>query len=1042
MATFDQFISSLANEFGEQGKGKPFETFCKWFLENDPEWSRIIDKVWLWDDYPNKWQRQDLGTDLVFRDNEGLIWAVQAKCYGEHRTTTKGDMNSFLADTGRKEVDRRLWLQTTNKIEAKAEKTLKGQDKLTTVFMLNDFRDAQIDYPACFADLYKAKVKDKPKPDPHQIKAIEDVTAGLRSSERGQMIMACGTGKTFTTLWIKEALEAHTTLVLLPSLSLLSQTMREWAWAGNTDFDILNVCSDKSVGKKTEDMDPADAPFPVTSDVEEIAEFLKQPNPKVVFCTYQSSDLIAHAQLYDDIPTFDLAIADEAHRCAGKADAGFATILDGYKIRASKRLFTTATPRVSGSSTKDVGNLRGVNTIGMDDEAAFGPVIHKLTFGQAIYYEPEPLLNDYQVIIVGVDEPMVREWIENYEIVSTDPDNQTDARTLAAKIGLLKAVKDYDLKRVISFHSRVAGAKQFSDELVDVANLIEPANRPEGTFLSDYVSGEMKAGDRKEKIDRLKVLEGYDRGILTNARCLAEGVDVPSLDGVAFIDPKGSQVEIIQAVGRAIRKVRGAKVQKKGTIVLPVFIEDGDDHEASIEASNFKPVWDVLKALRDHDEVLADTLDQYRTNMAKNVSQNRESISDKIIFDLPMSVDAEFSAALRTVLVEASTASWEFWFGLLEQYVADIGHAAVPSKYITLCEVGYQLGVWCDTQRVHFQKGTLSKPRFEKLAQLLNVGWTWSLKDTQREYNVRRLRDFYLREHHSFVKERHKEPDGFALGARVKSLIQAYEAGTLENRLIRQLEDDLEFKWDASKFWWLAQYAALRRWARKNQSTRPPANTFVKVRLSKNHYEERDINLFRARCITSFRYWEVSETQPNSKRKIPPRRLSKREIAALEKIPNWSWEEQPSVEVIFLECLNKFLVQYAIRDLKSSTEFEGVKLGNKLTKVKAKYRRGALNQDVINELNSRGISLDPFKDKWKYKLKLVQMYLSSSDKKYIRQDTVYEGERIGAWVSTQRTNYKSGKLPPNKTKQLEDLPNWSWDASDQAAHKASNGPLK
>ena len=669
---------SLEHEFGEQGKGKPFEVFCKWFLENDPEWSRSIDKVWLWDEYPNKWQRQDLGTDLVFRDNEGLIWAVQAKCYGEHITTTKGDMNSFLADTGRKEVDRRLWLQTTNKMEAKADKTHKGQDKLTTIFTLNDFRDAQIDYPASFADLYEAKVKDKPKPDPHQIKAIEDVTAGLQSSDRGQMIMACGTGKTFTTLWIKEALEAHTTLVLLPSLSLLSQTMREWAWAGNTDFDILNVCSDKSVGKKTEDMDPADAPFRVTSEVDEIAAFLKQPNPKVVFCTYQSSDLIAQAQLDDAIPTFDLAIADEAHRCAGKADAGFATILDAGKIRASKRLFTTATPRYFGKAIKDEANARDLAVVGMDNEAVFGPVVHKLTFGQAIKQE---LLTDYQVVIVGVDEPMVRRWIENYEIVSTDPDNQTDARTLAAKIGLLKAVKDYDLKRIISFHSRVAGAKQFSDELVDVANLIEPANRPEGTFLSDYVSGEMKAGDRKEKIDRLKVLEGYDRGILTNARCLAEGVDVPSLDGVAFIDPKGSQVEIIQAVGRAIRKVRGAALQKKGTIVLPVFIEDGDDQETSIEASNFKPVWDVLKALRAHDEVLADTLDEYRTSMAKNASQSHERISDKIIFDMPVSVDVEFASALRTVLVEASTASWEFWFGLLEQFKDTTGHCRVPQRY-------------------------------------------------------------------------------------------------------------------------------------------------------------------------------------------------------------------------------------------------------------------------------------------------------------------------------------------------------------------------
>ena len=145
MATVDEFLRSLRDEFGEQLAGKKFEVFCKWFLENDPEWSKRIDKVWLWDDYPDKWQRQDLGTDLVFLDKEGLIWAVQAKCYSEHRSTTKGHMNSFLADTGRKEVDKRLWLQTTNKVEATAEKTLKGQDKAVTVLKLKDFRDAQID---------------------------------------------------------------------------------------------------------------------------------------------------------------------------------------------------------------------------------------------------------------------------------------------------------------------------------------------------------------------------------------------------------------------------------------------------------------------------------------------------------------------------------------------------------------------------------------------------------------------------------------------------------------------------------------------------------------------------------------------------------------------------------------------------------------------------------------------------------------------------------------------------------------------------------
>jgi predicted helicase len=811
LASFDQFITSLREEFGEQGAGKKFEVFCKWFLENDPEWSKTVENVWLWDEYPNKWQRQDLGTDLVFRDKDGLIWAVQAKCYSEHRSTTKGDMNSFLADTGRPEVNRRLWLQTTNKIEAKAEKTYKGQDKLVTVVNLNDFRSAQVVYPSSYANLYKAKVKEKPKPDTHQIEAIKAVRSKLKSLDRGQMIMACGTGKTFTTLWIKEALKAQTTLVLLPSLSLLSQTMREWAWAGNTDFEILNVCSDQSVGKQNvEDMKTSDAPFPVTSEIPKIVRFLKKSGPRVLFCTYQSSELIAEAQLDPKVSAFELAVADEAHRCAGKADAGFATILDGDKIRANKRLFTTATPRYFGKAIKDAAKARDLAVVGMDNEEVFGPVVHKLSFGEAIQRD---LLTDYQVVIVGVDEPTVKQWIENYEIVATNPDEHTDARTLAAKIGLIKAVKDYDLKRVISFHSRVQGAQKFSEELVDVVNLVEPANRPEGTFLSDYVSGKMKAGDRKEKIDKLKVLEGYDRGILTNARCLAEGVDVPSLDGIAFIDPRGSQVEIIQAVGRAIRKVRGAAEQKKGTIVLPVFIEDGDDPEASIQASNFKPVWDVLKALRAHDEVLANELDEYRTNMAKKSFKRPTGLSDKVIFDVPVSVGVEFSNTLRTVLVEASTASWEFWFGLLEDYVREHNSCNVPQKY----EVnGLKLGDWV-TQNKRPER--MTPERKERLEAL---GFIWSSQEGNWERHFVALKLFKKENGHCDVPTKY-EVSGLKLGDWITQ-------NRRPERMTPERKERLEalgFIWSSQEANWERHFVALKIFKKENGHCDVPPNYVV-----------------------------------------------------------------------------------------------------------------------------------------------------------------------------------------------------------------------
>jgi superfamily II DNA or RNA helicase len=982
MASFDNFITSLRTEFGEQDAGKKFEVFCKWFLENDPEWSKTVDKVWLWDEYPNKWQRQDLGTDLVFRDSKGLIWAVQAKCYGEHRKTTKGDMNSFLADTGRKEVDRRLWLQSTNKMEAKAEKTLKGQDKPVTVFKLNNFRDAQIDYPSSFSDLYQAKVKAKPTPDVHQLEAIEAVQSRLQTVDRGQMIMACGTGKTFTTLWIKEALEAHTTLVLLPSLSLLSQTMREWAWAGNTDFDILNVCSDKSVGKKTEDMNPYDAPFPVTSEVEEIAKFLKQPKPKVVFCTYQSSDLIAQAQLDGSVPAFDLAVADEAHRCAGKADAGFATILDDEKIRASKRLFTTATPRYFGKAIKDAAKARDLAVVGMDNEAVFGPVIHKLTFGQAIEQE---LLTDYQVVIVGVDEPMVREWIENYEIVSTNPDNATDARTLAAKIGMLKAVKDYDLKRVISFHSRVAGAKQFSDELVDVAHLIEPGNRPEGTFLSDYVSGAMKAGDRKDKIDRLKVLEGYDRGILTNARCLAEGVDVPSLDGVAFIDPRGSQVEIIQAVGRAIRKVRGAKVQKKGTIVLPVFIEDGDDHEASIEASNFKPVWGVLKALRAHDEVLADTLDEYRTNMAKNASQSRESISNKIIFDLPVSVDAEFSSALRTILVEASTESWAFWFGLLKKFREIEGHCRVPQKFKS---EGFQLGPWVSQQRA--KQDSMTPKRKQKLDA---IDFVWNSFSEWWEEGFNKLIQFIGTEGHCNVPRSFKL-EGHRLGLWVGTQ-RANQVSLSPKR--KQRLNDIGFIWDPSAEKWDEGFNKLLQFKEIEGHCRVP-------------------KYFK---LNEFKLGEWVSIQRKKPVNLTPKHKQR-----LDDI-GFAWS---SLDQKWWEHFDKLLQFKEIEghcNVPLRFELEDFKLGRWVGMQRTK--QDSLPPEYKQRLNDTGFIWDPLAEQWEEGFSALLQFneLESHCKVVISFEL--DGFKLGNWVSAQRRN--KDRLSTERKQRLDDL-GFVWDLKE------------
>lgn len=567
MGLFADFYNSLDADPAK--RGKQFEQFVRWFLKADPEWATQVDQIWLWDEWPERWG-VDCGIDLVFRHKSGELWAVQAKCYSPDHHITKHDVDKFLSESNRKGIHHRLLIATTDFIGGNARQVCEAQEKPVVRFLLSDFERSLLEYPANFGELAQVRRKARPVPRSHQNEAIAAVVQGLQTTDRGQLIMACGTGKTYVTLWIKEHLDAQRTLVMVPSLGLLSQLLREWTFAAATPFEVLCVCSDQTVAAKGHDEaihSVGDLAFPVTSDTEEVKRFLRCAGSRVVFSTYQSSAVIVAAQADPAIPAFDLAVADEAHRCAGKVGSDFAAILESKLIRSAKRLFATATPRTYSSNARRAAEDRGVEVVGMDDASQFGEVLHTLPFGKAI---ERKLLTDYRVIIIGVDDPTIAQWIANRELVSTGTGIETDSESLAAQIGLLKAIKDYDLKRIISFHSRVNRAETFATDIRGVTAWISDEHRPTGNLSADFVSGNMPASKRKAKLDKLKALGADERCVLSNARCLAEGVDVPSLDGVAFIEPRSSQVDIIQAVGRAIRL---SPDKKAGIIVLPVFIK-------------------------------------------------------------------------------------------------------------------------------------------------------------------------------------------------------------------------------------------------------------------------------------------------------------------------------------------------------------------------------------------------------------------------------------------------------------------------------------
>jgi len=536
-------------------RGREFERICAWFLRSASEYRRKFRRVWLWSEWPDAWAA-DAGIDLVAEENDGSLWAIQAKAYDQSYAIKKADVDSFLSESSRPGFSYRLLIATTDRLGPTAKRTLDAQREPVGYLLRSQLEIASVEWPASPDDLRPRRPARK-KPFPHVQEAVRDTVKGFKGTDRGQLLMACGTGKTLAAMWIAERLGSKRTLILLPSLSLLAQTLREWSANTTHPFDYLAVCSDETVTGGDEFVQhTAELGLPVTTDLDAIAAFLRRRGRKVVFATYQSSPQIA-AAYKGRVPGFDLAVADEAHRCAGRVGTEFTTVLDAGKIRSKRRLFMTATPRYYTPRVRRKAGQIDVEVASMDDEAVFGPVLHRLTFGEAIERD---LLSDYQVVVVGVDDETYRTYAERGELVTRDGKRITDARTLAGQIGLGKTMRKYDLHRVISFHGRVKAAREFSAEMPDVVEWMPPRARPAGPLWSDHVSGAMTSGRRDRLLLRFRDLAPKERGLLSNARCLGEGVDVPSIDGVAFIDPRRSTIDIVQALGRAIRKAPDKKV--------------------------------------------------------------------------------------------------------------------------------------------------------------------------------------------------------------------------------------------------------------------------------------------------------------------------------------------------------------------------------------------------------------------------------------------------------------------------------------------------
>ncbi|KAM9866719.1 hypothetical protein ACIFOC_00484 [Leucobacter aridicollis] len=620
---WDLLDSMYFSATSERDKGTKFERFLKSYLQTEPKYVDLFSDVWMWQEWPDRAGRPDTGIDLVARDRyTGELTAIQAKFYDPAASLPKQEIDSFFTELGKEPFANGMIVTTARNWSRHAEAALNDQTKPVQRVDLNNLAESRIDWslfnPAEPENLVRTAGKE---PRKYQREAINDVITGFRTGDRGKLIMACGTGKTFTSLKLVEEYVpvGGSVLFLVPSIALLQQTLNEWTAQADQPIRPFAVCSDKSVGRKeNEDVSMHDLGFPATTDPAKLFHRFQistgAETISVVFSTYQSIDVIHQAQELG-LPEFDLIICDEAHRTTGISqpgsdDSAFVRVHDNSYLAAKKRLYMTATPRVYVEDSKNKAAKDGILTYSMDDEGQYGPEFHHLGFGRAVEMGH---LSDYKVLILAVDEESVASSFQSLLAREGDMNLDDVARIVGCWNGLSKrgvngeqlSITDTaPMQRAVAFARNIKESKAIANQL-DVIGRELLMNAKEGAsalrMQAKHVDGTFNVLERSARLDWLQAGEAADEcRILTNAKCLTEGVDVPSLDAVLFLNPRNSQVDVVQAVGRVMRRAEG---KEYGYIILPIAVPASQDPETALnDNKKYKVVWDVLQALRAHDD--------------------------------------------------------------------------------------------------------------------------------------------------------------------------------------------------------------------------------------------------------------------------------------------------------------------------------------------------------------------------------------------------------------------------------------------------------
>ncbi len=791
----------------------------------------------------------------------------------------------------------------------------------------------------------------------HQQEAHDAALHEFDRQSRATVAMACGSGKTRVGSAVADALMPQHVVVYLPSLALIRQTIPEWqkTFAGG-DFEMLCVCSDQTVADSDEvevSPDELDAQFGrgqkvVTTSPDDVRRFLGATGgkPQVVFSTYHSSDVVR-----DGLPenfAFDVGIFDEAHRTAGKASLYSASLHDEHTT-INKRLFMTATPKhVNMRQRNRDGD--GVTVFSMDNESIYGRKVYQLSIRQAI---ERKIISPYSILVSVVTNEMIAD-----ELAASRNGENLSTELIAHGVAVRDAMEKYGAKKVLSFHNSVAHAKSFATSPTIQSELA-------GVSLF-HVSGHQDTATRSKELESFAKA---DRGMITNARCLTEGVDVPAIDMVTFIEPKKSQVDIIQAIGRALR-LSAATNKEKGYILLPLFVPSLEDGglEKTLKQSGYDTIWKVIQALKEQDELVREAI-----SLDKREGGSRR-IEEVITVTSP--APEILRRAIATACVDEIGEGFDTWIGRLDRYIEQGGNPNVPKTEVF---EGVSLGVWISRQRMKFKAGALGAEAAQTLA---SRGVVFDLLATQHQMMMD-LHQRYIEQGGSPSVPYNEVFEGVALGSWIATQRRNFKAGALDEETAQTLASrGVVFDLLATRHQMMLDLH--QRYIEQGGSPNvPDKEVFEGVSLGRWIKNQR--RKFKAGALDE----ETAQT------------LASRGVA----LDPFATQHQ-----MMLDLHQRYIEQGGSPNVPRNEVFEGVSLGVWIGTQRQKFKAGALDAETAQTLASRGVALDPFATQHQMMLDLHQRYIEQGGSPNVPDKEVFEGVGLGGWIGTQRQKFKAGTL--------------------------------